>query len=217
MIIDSQIQFGPSLDKFSESAIKCEPMLHRASPDFAMKNGGPITRHFISMLTIDGRWKPSKFRDIIIDSRVHMLMENFYPCIPGWHHDDVPREREDGQPNYINPSYKSEHVMALWGDCSLTEFALGACGVDIPPIGKKIYKEVDSVIEQRCLDGDLYRLKAPERQLLYFNWQSWHRGTAATKRGFRFFIRATTSTGLQARNEVRYNANVYLKDLSEGW
>jgi len=35
--------------------------------------------------------------DYIIDVKVHMLMPGQYPCIPGWHLDMVPRDKDNNQ------------------------------------------------------------------------------------------------------------------------
>lgn len=212
MKFNSEITIGDNKILTSEAQIKVEPMLHRANGIFAHQNGGEITRTFLHYLFC--YWRTD---NILIDSRVHMLMPGMYPCIPGWHHDDVPRERSDGQPNYDNPSYKAEHCMALFGDCSLTEFALGEHEIDIPPVGRKVYKELSPKIEQLCIEGKLNRFTAIPNKLIFFNWQTWHRGAETTKTGFRFFIRATKGSNLKPKNEIRYNANVYMPVLNEGW
>ncbi len=213
MKIRSEIIYGHNLIKASQAEIKQEPMLHRADVPFASSNGGKLTLQFLDAVSYYWGTKDN----LLIDSRVHMLMPGQFPCIPGWHHDDVPREREDKQPNYDNPSYKAEHCMALWGDCSLTEFALGEHEIEIPPIGQKIYKVLSPQIEALCLDGKLKRVIAPSEKLIFFNYHTWHRGAETTKTGFRFFIRATRNSKLEARNEIRYNANVYIPVLDEGW
>ncbi len=189
-------------------------MLHRADWDFANRYGGVLTQAFLSKLRNNPDWNGTS---MLIDSRVHMLMEHFIPAIPGWHHDDVARTRSDGQPDYENMPYQAEHVMALWGDCSLTEFAIGKADFDIPPVGQKIYKVLSPAVEKMCESGTLRRVQVPEHQLVYFDWASWHRAVPATKRGFRFFIRATRNSGLVAKNEIRFNANVYMENLEEGW
>lgn len=209
MRVNSQIYYGESLSNADAARIKNEPMLHRATRDFAFCNGGPLTAEFIDALPWTG--------DILIDSRVHMLMPGMFPCIPGWHHDDVPRERSDGQPEYFNPSYKAEHCMAIWGGCSRTEFAIGAHEFEPAPIGQKVYKEADRVVECLCERSALERVTIPDSRLVFFDWLSWHRGMEATERGFRFFIRATRHSKLAARNEIRVNANVYMPVLEEGW
>lgn len=208
MKIISQATIGDPLASTNQTVIKSEPMLHRATRTYAYDHGGPLTHLFLNSLP----WP-----EILIDSRVHMLMPGMYPCIPGWHHDDVPRSRGDGQPNYEAPAYRAEHCMALWGDCSLTEFALGEHEIQIPPIGRKIYKDLSPQIEALCIAGKLYRVTAPECRLIFFDWNTWHQGAPTTKTGFRFFIRATRGSELSAKNEVRQNANVYMPILDEGW
>ena len=208
MKINSTYALGAKLTPADQATVKAEPMLFRASFDFAMLNGGPLTREFLKKL---GR------EDVVIDSRVHMLMPKMYPCIPGWHHDDVPRERSDGQPNYDNPSYKAKHCLALWGDCSLTQFAVGEHDIEIPEVGKVIYRELSPQVEKLCETGVLKREIAPECQLVFFDWNSWHAGSETTKHGFRFFIRASWECPLVFKNEIRHNANVYMKELDAGW
>lgn len=210
--INSQWNIGAELPEAETKEIKTEPMLFRCDSEHAFQLGGRLTRLFMGALPEE--WKTS---NLIIDSRVHMLMPGMYPCIPGWHHDDVPREREDGQPNYETPSYKAEHIMAIWGDCSRTEFALGQHLMNLAPLGQKIYKVASPEIEKLCLMGKLQRQIAPERTMIGFDWQTWHRGAQTTHPGFRFFIRATRKSLLAPKNEQRFNANVYMPVIEEGW
>lgn len=209
---DSQISIGAELPSFSLKAIRNEPMLHKCDITHAIKIGGPITKAFIERLPVDWRLSPLR-----IDSRAHMLMPGWFPCIPGYHHDDVPREREDGQPNYSNPSYQTEHVMALWGDCSLTEFATGTAYFPDVPLGGIYYKEWHPLVEKKLANMELSKVTAPERRLIYFDWQTWHKGTAATKNGWRFFIRATRGSKASPANERRWQTQVYMEDPMSGW
>jgi len=212
MKLNSQIKLGLELPTANEIEVKSEPMLFRCDLENAYKLGGPLTHKFLNALPED--WKASP---ISVDSRVHMLMPGMFPCIPGWHHDDVPRERADGQPNYENPSYKAEHCMAIWGDCSLTEFAIGGHEIAIPPIGCKIYKLLSPQIDAMCVAGTLKSVTALPRRMVFFDWQTWHRGAPTTHIGFRFFIRASRNSMLPPINETRHNANVYMPVIDEGW
>lgn len=83
-------------------------MFFNCDLDYAFKHGGEITKDFIAGLPED--WITC---NPVLDSRVHMLMKNWYPCIPGYHHDDVPRSTSTGQPNYSSPKYRSEHLCGL--------------------------------------------------------------------------------------------------------
>ncbi len=212
---NSQIQFGASVDGFSQDVIKNEPMLYNCDLRNAMLLGGPITNAFLVILNKEFFHSS----DLVIDSRVHMLMPGWYPCIPGFHCDDVPRERSDGQPNHVNPSYKSKHCMMLCGDASRTEFALGKFSLEEVPIGKKVYEVWHPQVEDKLI-WENFRVKsykAEENKLIYFDSDSWHQGCKATKSGWRFFIRATVNTKRKPTNELRRQTQVYLENTMEGW
>ena len=99
---------GSFATEVDNASIKNEPMFFNSDLKFAYEKGGDITKSFIDNLPDD--WKDN----VVFDSRVHMLMPNWYPAIPGWHHDDIPRPTTTlGQPDYDNPSYQSEHIMGL--------------------------------------------------------------------------------------------------------
>lgn len=210
---NSKVILGDRINFFSEDVIKNEPMLFNCDLDSSIKLGGPITLAFIKKL--DNRFLQSV--DLVIDSRVHMLMNGWYPCIPGFHCDDVPRERPDGQPNHINPSYHSMHCMMICGDSSRTEFALGEFNLFEVPLGEKVYKVWHPKIKKMIDTNILQSYSAAENQLLYFDNDSWHQGTQATKFGWRFFIRATINTARKPTNELRRQTQVYLPNLMEGW
>lgn len=210
---NSQIQFGSKLPHFDQGTVKNEPMFFRSNFAFAHFNGGPITKSFLEALPHDFR----SADDLVIDSRVHMLMAGWWPCIPGYHHDDVPRTRSDGQPNYINPAYKAEHCLALIGDCCPTQFALGQAEFPEVPIGGIYYKEWHPLVVAKINSGELEKFDCPSERLVLFDWHTWHQGTKARHKGFRWFIRATKNTGEKPSNEIRRNANVYMEAPMEGW
>lgn len=213
MKINSQISLGKKLQNYSEDVIKNEPMLFRCDYESAFFLAGEPTRQFLKSLPED--WMNNK---TIVDSRVHMLMKGWFPCIPGYHHDDVPRERSDGQPEYFNPSYRSEHAMVLFnGDICPTEFALGEVEFNIPETGKIIYKELHPEVEACIEGGFLQKFLAPSEQLIFFNDRTWHQGTQAVEKGWRLFIRATRNTNLKPANEIRKQVQVYLENPMEGW
>lgn len=195
------------LAEHTEEEVRNEPMLLGADRGFAWESGGPITREFIgAALSPDVPW--------VIDSKVVMLFPGMWPCIPGWHHDDVPRTRPlDGQPNYNDPANKAEHVMAVVGDCSLTEFVDETVQLPEVPLARKVYQIWDRYLE--AMRPGTATVKSCD--VVSFTWEALHRGTPATKQGWRFFIRASTSTTRKPRNEVRRQVQVYLKDPSLGW
>ena len=96
--ISTYLKRGDFFCNFPTEVIKNEPMFFNCDLAYAFKHGGEITKTFIAGLPEDWiSYNP------VLDSRVHMLMKNWYPCIPGYHHDDVPRSTSTGQPNYLSP------------------------------------------------------------------------------------------------------------------
>lgn len=223
MIIDSAMTVLPgTMSDRALIEIKNEPMLFNCNLSGANNHGGSITWEFIDLLPEE--WKGS---DLVIDSRVHMLMPGWYPCIPGWHHDDVPRTRSDGQPNYGPGQARSEHIMALVnGAVCPTMFALGQTAFIEPALGSVVYNEWHQQVEWRLSRGDLQAVHAPSNRLIRFNDRTWHRGTAAVANGWRFFIRASRyfdaagrpiPRGNQRTNEIRRQVQVYMDNVNAGW
>lgn len=213
-----------TLPEFPEEVVKNEPMMFSCTMMYAYENGGPITRAFLDKACEDTRLLGRSLNSMCFDSRVHMLMPGWFPCIPGWHHDDVPRSRSDGQPNYDNPEFKSQHMLALVnGDICPTEFAVGkAIMPDIPLYAKHpIYKYWHDQIETDIRDNCLTRVAVPSNRFIQFDWQSFHQGTRAIKKGWRWFGRLSWDAGYeQGRphfNEIRRQVQVYMDHPMEGW
>ena len=203
------------MPQYEEKAVKNEPMLFSSSLGHAMCCGGPITKEFIMRIPVAIRTRP----DFILDTRVHMLMKGWYPCIPGWHLDDIPRTRDDGQPDHANPIYRAEHFMCLIGDCSVTSFINGKIELDEPEDGSGLttYQVWHDEIESRLQRNPEFEVSAPVGELVYFNSESFHKGNPATKNGWRWFGRASWNTERKHANEIRKQVQVYLPALTEGW
>lgn len=221
-IIEFYSNLSVSPDKvvqgYGNVSIEKEPMFYRADLDFVQSNMGWIHRNFINRLRKDGWLKDGE--KVIFDSRVHMLMRGWYPCIPGWHHDDVPRTRPDGQPDYFNKTYFAQHAMMLLNaKLSPTQFLIGEFQLPEPEQNKVIYQEWDRRIELLLrLDPKAYeRVSAPGNRVIYFDARTLHQGTPATGDGWRLFIRASKNTDVEPANKIRRNANVYLPAPFAGW
>lgn len=215
MIINSQFTLGAKLERtFTPEEVKNEPMLFGCNAFYAMALGGALTKAFLESLPDD--WHAAA--DLVVDSRVHMLMPGWFPAIPGYHHDDVPRSRSDGQPNYENPEYRSEHVMMLVNaDVCPTAFAVGSLDFTAPPLGHTIYKEWHPDVESAVAAGILKLESIPDRTLAYFDDRTWHQATPAVGNGWRWFIRASRNTHRKPVNELRRQVQVYLENPMEGW
>ncbi len=188
-------------------------MLFSADINYALDNGGPITQAFLQGL----KGLPTT---AIIDSRVHMLMPGWYPCIPGWHLDDVPRTRPDGQPDHSHPAYKSFNVMALAGDSSVTEFIEGELNLqDVGLHEGAVYGQWNARINTMLAEPDcrIAIRQVPQNAVVRFDYGAFHRGVPATKNGWRFFIRANFNTAREIKNEIRRQVQVYLPVPEIGW
>lgn len=206
----------------TDDEIKNEPMLFNCDLRHAYLYGGNITLEILNTL-------PSHWRDcpLVIDSRVHMLMPGWYPCIPGWHHDDVPRAGPHNQPDYTSP-LRSQHMMMLINaDIAPTQFACGEYTVEYPEEGEVLYKHWHPQIEQQIAQDCLFKTEAEDRKWYLFDDNTWHQGTPARKNGWRFFIRVSryfdsekqefVPRGNPRTNEVRRQVQVYPSDINGGW
>jgi len=203
--------FGHGL---SNNQIKNEPMFFNSGFDFAMEKGGEITRAFLNALPLE--WKQSQ---LVFDSRIHMLMPGWYPAIPGWHHDDVPRA-SDGQPDYENPKYRSEHILGLVNaSICPTHFAVGNCVMPAIPEGEIIYKHWHDEVCKHLVDEKVYLEVSQDRTMYYFDCDSFHTGTKAVASGWRWFGRVSRNTDRvkSITNEIRVNAQIYLEFPTQGW
>ena len=217
------IRMNPFAMDCKNEDIKNEPMFFNSDIDFAYAKGGPITKSFIEHL-------PSEWRNgrVVFDSRVHMLMPGWYPAIPGWHHDDVPRPKiptgqhfiTAGQPDYDAPTYRSEHILGLVNaDICPTQFAIGECTMPAIPEGELIYRAWHKEVEQLIKEHKLFVHTAADRHLYYFDCDTFHTGQKATGNGWRWFGRVSRKTDRvnNITNEIRVNAQVYLEFPMEGW
>lgn len=129
IVSDYRVHPDVEVNDISLNELKNAPMMYSARDDYAWNYGGRLTRRFLEAVYMklpnDG---------LIVDSRVHMLMPGWYPAIPGWHLDDIPRLPRTGQPNHLTPSYEAHHMCMIvdMGTGSLTEFLSGTvalCGM----------------------------------------------------------------------------------------
>jgi hypothetical protein len=225
----TQKTFIPNLKELNTFAngiandcIKKETMFFNCDLEFAYKNGGKITKSFIDNLPNDWR------ENVVFDSRIHMLFPNWYPSIPGWHHDDVPRPKIStgehfitaGQPDYENPSYQSEHILGLVNaDICPTQFINSVVNMKAIPDGELIYRQWHKDLESFVEDGSVNVVEAKDRTLYYFDCNTFHTGVRARNHGWRWFGRVSRNTDRvkTITNEIRVNAQVYLEFPTEGW
>lgn len=185
---------------------------YRASAEFAYEHGGGFFRELLPLLDLTG----GKF--VSIDSRVHMLMPSWYPCIPGWHCDDF--HRPEGQPALESLPAIKHYCVVLGAEVSTTEFLWQP--VDLPSptelyevhgSDRPLYAHYNEIIESN--NFKTRRLRSGE--VLKFSGLDFHRGLPADRAGWRAFIRITVSDHREPKNEIRTQTQVYLTAPFEGW
>jgi hypothetical protein len=219
------IENNPELEGglYKEEAIKNEPMLFSASVKDALNLGGPITRTFImDHLDYFNKSHGLPEEGWIIDSRVHMLMKDWWPCIPGWHNDDIPRGGEFGQPywNGMDIEYRAEHKLMVIGDIAMTEFIAPGETIELSnPIGKEcVYNDWNKEINAQIEAGKIKTVKAKSGQVICFSEPDFHRGVPAESNGWRYFIRATKNTTRKFSDDpLRRQVQVYMSMPEKGW
>src|SRR5688500_599387 len=77
---------GQIIPIYRQEAIENTLNLRQVSLEDAARYGGPITRAALGAMNFKGDRK-----NIIVDTKVHLLMDGMIPAIPGWHTDGVPR------------------------------------------------------------------------------------------------------------------------------
>lgn len=212
---DSKFELGEELPNFTQDEVKNEPMLFNCDFNAAWHLGGPITKAFLT----NSLHNNSQCLPCVVDTRIHMLMPGWFPCIPGFHHDDVPRRLSDSQPDYDSPAYHAQHIMALVnGDICPTEFAVGKMILPEIPMGEIIYKKWHPIVDAMCnINIDVKRVSVPTNRLIHFDAHAMHQGVRAVKGGWRWFGRITYKSDRKITNEIRRQVQVYLEFPMEGW
>lgn len=186
----------------SDDLIKAEPMLDAASRAFVLKHGGPVTKNFMEALPEDWIDTP-----IIVDTRVQYLKPGMYPKVPGWHLKDVPRTAKYGQPNVIDPHYKSEHMICVTGATSFPEFLVQEVNIELPPYGLNIY---DSFNEQLNVIKDKKVAVAMDGRIYRYDWNTVCRSVPANASGWRLYLHASRYTEREIINNTKRQVQVYL-------
>lgn len=194
----------------TEQDIRNEPMYYSASPSYIRRQPEPAPLHiaFIEALGLDDEWT--------IDSRLHLLMPGHYPCIPGWHLDDIPRTAaKKGQPDLDDPGVGSELALACFGVTAFTEFIKEEIEWT-PPEDGKFHADLDRTIKEAGYEPVCYEESG---QILLLDHLTPHRGQAASEKSWRLFIRATRRTNRKHRhtNKRRTQVNCYIPEEIVGW
>ena len=220
---DGAIDFG----EVDAERIGRENMLFSADERFAFEHGGDLTNKWLD--AVYENWEERE--KVIIDTRYHDLKPGWFPAIPGWHLDDIPRGK-DGQPDFFNPAYRAQHYLTLIGDedgaASRTRFAQGKLKMEVPPAGSGavLYELLNQAAERALTRGDMVHATVAQNRLYFFeSFASLHEAQAAypnpdNQRGWsrRWFGRISKDTERQALNVIRTTVNAYMRrpELQQG-
>ncbi|QSM87544.1 hypothetical protein I3U44_17090 [Mycobacteroides abscessus subsp. bolletii] len=213
---------GPRAES-DHALIEGTPNLRRASMSNAVLYGGPLLRGLLQSAPIVGDHK-----HIFVDTKVSMLMPGWWPAIPGWHTDGVPRvllggtggmklygPHGDGQPSLSQQNTRSlegycprYHTLHVGNDCP-TVFIDGRMHLPIEhDEDEQMYSEMT-----RRIDGCTTLRKLVAQEAVWYSWDWWniHQASQATERGWRLLIRITESDQPPADSDfIRPQNQVYV-------
>lgn len=220
-------------DKFTTDEIKNETMIFSGDWDFAYRNGGPITRRIMSTLRAHPAFMDAyilanqRKLNVVVDTRVNMVMTGWYPSIPGWHCDDVPRRELYSQPDLSLRDSAVQHFTCLVSDAQPDVFSgVGVTGTEylVEPITLAIdptavWKTADQLVNDMISMGVLGPTATSflkDRDIVQFDQNSLHRASPARVPGWRLFFRCSL-THRKPVNEIRKQAQVYIPADQVGW
>lgn len=169
----------------------------------------PFAKKALMQMFIEEHIQSSEeLKNIIVDTKLHMLKPTWYPCIPGWHLDEVHRD-PNGKLDWKNDKKKDHYLYIIdEGTGSMTEF-----------VKKDYYDNINDFTElNKVIEKEKPKTFVVKNKTLYhFTNRSAHRGMPATGSGWRYFFRATIGSQREFKNEIRTQTQVYIPEVNVGW
>lgn len=216
------LHMGHSIEDPSDEVIKNTLALWNCDLDTAVKYGGPLTRAALGGMNLRGDRK-----NIIVDTKTHMLMPGFYPGIPGWHTDGVPRGPERNPAAKADPDIFAQEEMEaeapryhllVTGTICPTMFATTPnMKLEVPDgPDASLYKVITERMQENTFD---YMVTEPST-VYEWDWWQLHTAQAATAHGWRFLIRVTETNHFEPQTDlskiIRTQQQVYVPEAF-GW
>lgn len=216
--------YGSSMEQPQELELKNTFSLWNASYEDAIRYGGEITRSALSAIKLHGDRK-----NVIVDTKIHMLMAGFSPAILGWHQDGSPRDNlKNPQGSGLPDVYAQEgderfnryHIIVTGTGC-LTKFIKDPMYVNIPASPSyDTYKMMSSEVNEMYKKDPSIAVDIPSCTAVEFDWWSIHTGVIATKKEWRFLIRVCESDYYEPQKDlrqvIRMQSQVYCPE-NFGW
>ena len=203
----NEVKTGGSIEQPSQELVKNTLGLHNASLDDALKYGGELTRAALGAMNL----KHDK-KNIVVDTKIHMLLPGMCPAIPGWHTDGVPRGEDLDPTAKADPNIHAQETMdsphyhlLVTGESCLTSF-IEERGVDLvvpDEPSTELYKMISGQVNDAVADGDLTFYEMPTCTAVEWDWWDLHTGNAAKFHEWRFLIRVTESDHIEPKTDLR--------------
>lgn len=181
--------------------------LWNASFDDAVKYGGEVTRAALQTMNIKHDRK-----NIIVDTKIHMLMPGMCPAIPGWHVDGAPRDKNKNPQGKDLPDtlsqegddrYNHYHILVTGSGC-LTQFISRPVELEIPvEPSAEIYSIMSKSISEKVKEDSSLVVSIPSCTSVEFDWWDIHTGIIATKHEWRYLIRVCESDYYEPKRDLR--------------
>lgn len=202
------IKYISSIVQPSQTEIKNTFGLWNASYDDAIRYGGEITRYALRNMKLHHDRK-----NIVIDTKVHMLMPGWSPAIPGWHADGAPRDASKnpqgkGMPDTFaqegDGRFNRYHIMVTGEGC-LTQYINRPMYIPIPDApSDQVYSLMSEYVQQKVLDNSKLLVDTFKSCGIYeFDWWNIHTGVIATKKEWRYLIRVCESDYYEPQKDLR--------------
>ena len=201
LVLAGTIEQPPTLE------LKNSFSLWNASLDDAVCYGGALTREALKAMNLRHDRK-----NIIVDTKVHMLMKGMSPAIPGWHVDGAPRDNNknpggSGKPDTFaqenDPRPNRYHILITGTGC-LTQFINTPTNITIPAEPSyDVYTMMSEQVQFSVKQHPEIVMTAPSCQVVEFDWWDIHTGIVATKNEWRYLIRVCESDYYEPRQDLR--------------
>lgn len=197
---------GKSMEQPDSNEIKSTFGLWNASLDDAIKFGGNVTRQALQAINLRHDRK-----NIIVDTKIHMLMPGFSPAILGYHNDGSPRDQNKNPQGKSVPSlqdqeneerYNRYHIIVTGSGC-LTQFLPEPLELDLKDKDYSLYAEMSNKVQSLVKENKINLFEIPSCQTVEFDWWNIHTGVIATKHEWRYLIRVCESDFYEPQKDLR--------------
>lgn len=206
-------------------AIQSAVSLRQASLENAILFGGEAIRELLVAAPIE-QSRPH----IFVDTRVSYLMKGWYPSIPGWHTDGVPRGETGNPLSKGNPNLELQVFHSLDSFDETPIYHSITVGLDSPVEflqnperifldnhdNDSLYEELSKKIEYAREQFDIPTI-TPHGAWTTWDWWNIHRAQPAKSSGWRLLIRVTESRyPPRTKDFIRSQNQVYVPETF-GW